>query len=49
MANEQVKHVCPVCGYVHEENEHTSFESMPIDYVCPTCGVEKVFFEEQYV
>ena len=39
---------CPECGYVFDEatgDEHegypagTSFESLPVDFVCPDCAV----------
>ncbi len=44
------KYVCDVCGYVYDPaagdpdngiNAGTSFEDLPEDWVCPTCGVGK--------
>ena len=43
----EYKHVCPVCDYVHEDNETTPFDQMPADYVCPACGVEKDWFDKR--
>ncbi|MCT4591974.1 MAG: desulfoferrodoxin family protein [Candidatus Gracilibacteria bacterium] len=41
------KYRCSVCGYVHNpKKEGVSFEELPEDYVCPTCGVPKNHFEE---
>ncbi|HSP48243.1 MAG TPA: rubredoxin [Clostridiaceae bacterium] len=48
-------YVCTVCGYVYdpavgdEENgvaPGTSFDDLPMDWVCPLCGVDKTQFEE---
>jgi rubredoxin len=38
-------HICPVCEYVHEEHDETPWDSLPNDYTCPGCGVEKEWFE----
>ena len=44
------KYVCDVCGYVYNPKQGdptggipkgTSFEDLPDDWVCPTCGVGK--------
>ena len=42
------KYVCKVCGYVYDPvaNKGIPFESLPADWVCPTCGVGKEEFEE---
>jgi len=50
------KYVCEVCGYIYEpqkgdpDNEvasGTSFEDIPEDWVCPTCGVDKESFKPE--
>lgn len=35
------KFVCTVCGYVYDpaENDNIAFASLPVNYVCPLCGV----------
>lgn len=43
------KHVCPVCGYVHEDNDERKWEDLPADFVCPACSVEKDWFDTQLV
>ncbi len=41
---EAEKHwICTVCGYIYDGD--TPFEDLPDDWVCPTCGVDKSFFE----
>lgn len=49
------KFVCGVCGYIYDPtvgdtdngiNPGTSFESLPEDWVCPVCGVDKSNFSE---
>jgi len=42
---EQQEHICIVCGYIHSEEQHGSWESLPEDYTCPECGVGKEDFE----
>jgi rubredoxin len=50
------KMVCSVCGYVYDpavgiENsgiaKGTSFEHLPQDWICPTCGALKDAFEAE--
>jgi len=50
------KYVCDVCGYVYDPekgdpdngiNIGTSFEDLPEDWVCPTCGVDKASFKPE--
>ncbi len=50
------KYVCTVCGWVYDPDvgdpdggvePGTPFENVPEDWVCPECGVDKSFFEEQ--
>ena len=50
------KYVCTVCGYEYDEAvgdadngiaAGTTFDSLPEDWVCPTCGVNKDQFEKQ--
>ena len=46
---------CTVCGYVYDPavgdpdsgiEPGTSFDDLPDDWVCPECGVDKTYFEE---
>lgn len=48
------KYICTVCGYIYDPEEGdedggiaagTAFESIPDDWVCPTCGAVKSDFE----
>ncbi len=48
------KYRCMVCGYIYNpelgDPEHgqvpgTSFENLPVDWVCPECGIGKDQFE----
>ncbi|MEI7788440.1 MAG: rubredoxin [Chlorobiaceae bacterium] len=48
------KWVCVPCGYVYDPEfgdldsgiePGTPFESLPDDWVCPVCGVDKTLFE----
>ncbi|NMW22448.1 MAG: rubredoxin [Chlorobiaceae bacterium] len=48
------KWVCVPCGYVYDPEfgdldsgieAGTPFESLPDDWVCPVCGVDKTLFE----
>ncbi|MCQ2385970.1 MAG: rubredoxin [Clostridia bacterium] len=47
-------YVCKVCGYEYDEDKGdpdnnvepgTSFDDLPEDFECPTCGVTKDDFE----
>lgn len=49
------KYVCDICGYVYDPETGdsdggvtagTSFEDLPVDWVCPVCGVGKESFSE---
>ena len=46
---------CTVCGYVYDPAAGdpangvapgTAFEDLPDDWVCPDCGADKSYFEE---
>jgi rubredoxin len=48
------KYVCIVCGYIYDPAEGdsdggiapgTKFQDIPVDWVCPLCGVPKTEFE----
>ncbi|BAY76455.1 putative rubredoxin [Nostoc linckia NIES-25] len=48
------KYICTVCGYIYDPEAGdedggiqpgTAFESIPDDWVCPTCGAAKEDFE----
>jgi len=50
------KYRCTVCGYVYDPQKGdtdsgvkpgTSFEELPDDWVCPTCGADKSAFEKE--
>jgi rubredoxin len=49
------KYECKICGYIYDPDEGdpdsgvapgTSFEDLPDDWVCPTCGAGKEDFEK---
>jgi len=42
-------HVCPVCGYDHEQEDSTPWDQLPADWKCPACSVEKDWFEVKQV
>lgn len=40
-----MKYVCPVCGYIYdEEKEGVLFSALPDSWVCPLCGARKEVF-----
>ena len=50
------RYVCKVCGYVYDPEKGdpdnniqpgTPFEKLPVDWVCPVCGVGKSEFEKE--
>ena len=50
------RYVCDLCGYVYEPTEGdpdngvapgTSFDDIPVEWVCPLCGVGKDGFSEE--
>lgn len=50
------KYTCTVCGYVYDPaagdpdagiSAGTSFDDLPDDWVCPECGADTSFFEEE--
>jgi rubredoxin len=50
------KYVCDLCGYVYDPaagddsggiQPGTSFEDLPVDWVCPLCGAGKDQFSPQ--
>jgi len=43
---EDQKHICVVCGHVHDEDIEGQWETLPEDFQCPDCGVGK---EDYYV
>lgn len=49
------KYACTVCGYVYDPEKGdpvvdispgTAFEELPVDWVCPLCGLGKDVFEK---
>ena len=52
-AREVTERVCPYCGYIYDENvgdpahdipPGTSWDALPDDWECPSCGGEKSAF-----
>lgn len=50
-----MKYMCDMCGWVYDEEKGapefniapgTKFEDLPLEFVCPLCGVGKDFFVE---
>jgi len=42
------KWVCTVCGWIYvEEVEGAPFEELSEDWICPSCGVDKSYFEKE--
>ena len=48
------RYVCQVCGYIYDPDEGdpendvepgTTFEDIPEEWLCPSCGAEKEDFE----
>jgi rubredoxin len=51
-----MKYICSACGYVYDSEvgdpgndiaAGTAFDSLPEDWVCPLCGVDKGAFTEE--
>ncbi len=47
------KYECTICGYIYDPAKGaddvtpgTSFDDLPDDWVCPTCGADKDMFEK---
>ena len=39
---------CTVCGWSYDEEvEGAPFEELPEDWICPSCGVDKSYFEKE--
>ena len=41
------KHVCVVCGHVHDEVLEGAWHTLSEDFVCPECGCGKEDYEVQ--
>jgi rubredoxin len=39
------KHVCVVCGHVHDEELEGNWNELPDDFLCPECGCGKEDYE----
>lgn len=39
------KHVCVVCGHIHDEELEGSWHELPDDFLCPECGCGKEDYE----
>lgn len=45
---ELARWICTICEWVYDEDaEDVPFGDLPDDWVCPSCGVDKSFFEEE--
>ena len=43
-----MKYICPICGYVYdEEKEKVPFSQLPDSWVCPLCGAVKAVFKAE--
>jgi rubredoxin len=40
------RHVCLICGHVHDEETEGAWDSLPEDFKCPECDATK---EEYFV
>lgn len=49
------KYICTICGYIYDPavgdaesgvNPGTAFESLPQEWVCPSCGASKDSFNK---
>ena len=41
------KHVCVICGHVHDEEVEGKWVDLPADFLCPECGCGKEDYEVQ--
>jgi len=41
------KHVCVICGHIHDEDQEGKWEELSDDFVCPECGCGKEDYEVQ--
>jgi rubredoxin len=41
------KHVCVICGHIHDEDHEGKWEELSDDFVCPECGCGKEDYEVQ--
>ena len=39
-----MRYVCELCGMVYDEAEGMTFDQLPGDFSCPSCGSEKEAF-----
>ena len=39
-----MRYVCELCGMVYDEAEGMTFDQLPRDFSCPSCGSEKEAF-----
>ena len=41
------KWICTMCEWIYDEEvEGAPFEELPEDWICPSCGVDKSYFEK---
>lgn len=57
MTNGASKYCCVICGYIYDPkkgdeetliDEDTSFDDLPMQWVCPACGSEKDTFKRMH-
>ena len=41
------KHVCIVCGHVHDEETEGKWEDLGDDFLCPECGCGKQDYDAE--
>lgn len=42
---ETKKHVCIICGHVHDIETEGDWDNLPVDFACPECGCSKEDYE----
>lgn len=40
------EYMCVVCGHLHDEATEGAWDTLPVDFECPECGVGKSDYEE---
>jgi len=44
-----MKHVCVVCGHVHDEATEGAWDLLPDGFTCPECGCGQEEYQELLV
>lgn len=40
-----IEYMCVVCGHVHDPETEGDWDTLPDDFLCPECGVDKTGYE----